>query len=136
MLHSYLASILLCLPRDLEIFLCFHFSPYFSFHFFGIVEIVEWPFKNNCPKNEGNPDRKESENTALKLSNDSSISPFFEAEKHFPRPLVPRHQEPCVYFLSGWLVLHLISCLFFGQVVTRDLAVSLHGKSSSVMFFS
>lgn len=45
MLHPYLSSILPGIPRDLEIFLCFHFSPYFSFHFFGMVEIVEWPFK-------------------------------------------------------------------------------------------
>lgn len=118
---------------DLSLFLFFSI---FSFHFFGMVEIVDWPFKNNCPKYESNSDRKEAENTVLRLSNGPSRSPFFEAEKHLPRPLVPGHQEPCVYFLNDGLLRHLISWLFLGHVVTRDLAVSLHGKSSSSLFFS
>lgn len=66
-----------------------------------MVEIVEWPFGRNFPKNESSPDRKEIEVIVLKLSNGPSISPFLEAEKHLSRALVPRHQEE--YLFSEWL---------------------------------
>lgn len=58
-----------------------------------MVEIVEWLSRKNLPGNEGNPDRKEAANTVLKLCSGRSLSSFFEAGKHVPWPLVPRHQD-------------------------------------------
>lgn len=89
-------------------------------------------FQKNFSKSEVNPGRKEAENTVLKFPSGPSLSPSPGVDTHLPRPLVPRHQEHCVYFLSGSLALHLISCLSFGQVVTKDL-VFLYHKSSSVI---
>ena len=84
-----------CSSQEIWRFSLFLLNP--PFYLFGMR-----PSKKNFPKNEGNPDRKEAENTMLTLSRGPSLSPSTEAEKHFPRTLVPRHQEHCL-FLSPWL---------------------------------